>query len=472
MQDKLTLFIKENYQADICVAGGGVAGCSAALAAARKGKKVILCEKEGCLGGAAVLGCVAPLGSKETRDGRSFGGILEELVVKLEQWNRKYANADGNTIINPHLLQLLLMKELQDAGVKLLFHVEFCQCQMCEEKIQKAFFLSGQGILAVEAEIFIDATGDGALFAAAGADYVTGSEENVFEQLFEANYNKIHYEKEESLTSYGEPGAVQPASAMFLMGGVDIAKGEKYCNRLLTYEDLGITKEEFMTLPYAGSSGFEKNENLIPLPQGRILFYLGTRKGEVVVNMSRVLQVDVEDTQAVSEAERVTQLQVLYLTDFLKRFVPGFENAYFMECSVSLGIRESRRLKGKKVLKGLDAIRCKTGREDIAYASYMIDIHDPYGKRKAIGGDLKGACFGVPYDCLVSGQLKNLLVCGRCISVDHIAHASTRIQGTCIQTGQAAGTAAAVCIEEKTGVGEINVASLRKILKSDKMLIL
>ena len=121
MQDKLTLFIKENYQADICVAGGGVAGCSAALAAARKGKKVILCEKEGCLGGAAVLGCVAPLGSKETRDGRSFGGILEELVVKLEQWNRKYANADGNTIINPHLLQLLLMKELQDAGVKLLF---------------------------------------------------------------------------------------------------------------------------------------------------------------------------------------------------------------------------------------------------------------------------------------------------------------------------------------------------------------
>ena len=99
----------------------------------------------------------------------------------------------------------------------------------------------------------------------------------------------------------------------------------------------------------------------------------------------------------------------------------------------------------------------------------MVDIHDPFGKKKAIGGELEGTCYGIPYGCLVSANISNLLVCGRCISVDHIAHASTRIQGTCIQTGQAAGTAAALCLLHKTLPSELDIVRLRNILAEDNM---
>lgn len=99
----------------------------------------------------------------------------------------------------------------------------------------------------------------------------------------------------------------------------------------------------------------------------------------------------------------------------------------------------------------------------------MIDIHDPFGKRKAIGGDIQGNCYGIPYGCLVSAGISNMLVCGRCISVDHVAHASTRIQGTCIQTGQAAGTAAALCIQKGLLPAELSTGELRRVLAGDGM---
>lgn len=470
MQNELKLVITKEYKTNLLIIGGGVAGCAAAIAAGRKGIKVLLCEKEGCLGGSATMGLVSPLDAIATRDGISFGGLVEEISNELKEWNIKYAKADGNPIINPHLFQLLLLKKIDDLQIDLWFHVQLCSCDVTDNHIERAYFLSKGGIIAVEADLFIDATGDGDLLAYAGDTYTVGSESNISAQLAETGFNKMHFENHQLKSSlYKQSGAMQPASAMFTMGGVDEEKGKKYCNKLLTFNDLCISKDDFEKLSYAGTPGFEQNGDFIPMPQGRILFYPGTRNGEVVVNMSRVLQVDITDTKSFSEAEKISQLQVLYLIHFLKQFVPGFEKSYFLDCSLSLGIRESRRLKGKYVLTGTDVIHCNTTEHDVAYGSYMVDIHDPFGKKKAIGGELEGTCYGIPYGCLVSANISNLLVCGRCISVDHIAHASTRIQGTCIQTGQAAGTAAALCLLHKTLPSELDIVRLRNILAEDNM---
>ena len=119
---------------------------------------------------------------------------------------------------------------------------------------------------------------------------------------------------------------------------------------------------------------------------------------------------------------------------------------------------------GQYVLKGSDAIDCVRFEDTIACGSYIIDIHDPFGKRKAIGGQIKGNCYGIPYRSLLPKHLSNLLVCGRCISVDHVAHASTRIQGTCMLTGQAAGTAAALA---KNNFHTVNTTALRTALMHD-----
>ena len=228
-----------------------------------------------------------------------------------------------------------------------------------------------------------------------------------------------------------------------------------------------LTKEEFQKLPYAGTVGFEENGDLIPLPQGRILVGKNGRPNELLVNMSRIIGVNATDAEELTNAEVLAQQQVMYLVDFLKRFVPGFENSYLVESGNTLGIRETRRLVGKYVLSGTDAINCVHFDDDVACGSYMIDIHDPHGKRKAIGGDILGTCYGIPYRSLVSKRIKNMLVCGRCISADHVAHASTRIQGTCCMTGQAAGTAAALAVRNNASVNDIDVKEVISLLEAN-----
>ena len=138
-----------------------------------------------------------------------------------------------------------------------------------------------------------------------------------------------------------------------------------------------------------------------------------------------------------------------------------------MASSHTLGVRETRRLVGRYVLRGREAIECVPFPDTVAQGSYMIDIHDPQGKRKAIGGELKKPCYSIPYRCLLPRTVENLLVCGRCISVDHIAHASTRIQGTCILTGQAAGTAAAMAKNQRWKSAHVAPEALQQNLRMD-----
>ena len=209
-----------------------------------------------------------------------------------------------------------------------------------------------------------------------------------------------------------------------------------------TFENMQLDMEAFKKEPFYNTCGFEDNGPLIPLPQGRVLISRSTTQDTAVVNMSRVIGIDGTDAESLNRGECLAQLQVIHLVDFLKKYIPGFEQAYCTESAVTLGIRETRRLKGTYMLSGTDAIQCKTFADAIARGSYIIDIHDPLGKNKAIGGQIKGDYYEIPLRCLESETYDNLFACGRCISADHVAHSSTRIQGTCMLTGQAAGTAA------------------------------
>jgi hypothetical protein len=183
--------------------------------------------------------------------------------------------------------------------------------------------------------------------------------------------------------------------------------------------------------------------------------------------MSRVTGVNGVDADSVSRAEVVARAQVFYLADFLKRFVPGFERSALHETAAALGIRETRRLVGRYVLTGIAAIRCVSFADAIAQGSYMIDIHDPQGRRKAIGGQLQGDCYDIPWRCLLPKTVTNLIVCGRCISADHVAHSSTRIQGTSMLTGQAAGTGAALAVVHNAGVDRLSPSRLQEKLAAD-----
>lgn len=471
---KLEKEAKVRYCADVVVIGGGLAGTAAAVAAGRAGKSVLLIEKSGCLGGLATNGHVSPFDATHSRSGKPFGGIAQEILDAMDEMQKNYGvptscvKREG-----PHLLKWVLLKMAADANVQILFHADLIDVQRENDEIKYLLIHTKSGIEAVCGKMFVDATGDGDVFFGANEEFFMGSEADCGKMLEQTDLNHMHYE-DNKIDKYtperiNDTRAVQPTSVMFTMGGVDLEKHpQKYNNKNLTFEDLGIDKEEFRKLPYYGTCGFEDNGELIPLPQGRVLLSLTGRPNEMLVNMSRVIRVDATDAKELSEASVKAHLQVIYIADFLKRYVPGFENAYLVESSNTLGVRETRRLVGQYVLKGTDAINCVHFEDNIGCGSYMIDIHDPFGKSRAMGGDVKGDCYGIPYRCLVPKTVKNLLVCGRCISVDHIAHSSTRIQGTCTITGQAAGTAAALALQENESVQKLDVKLLQRKLKDAK----
>ncbi|MEE0946358.1 MAG: FAD-dependent oxidoreductase [Acutalibacteraceae bacterium] len=458
-----------SYEADVIVVGGGLAGCGAALAAARNGAKTLLIEKDGMLGGMATLGHVSPLDATHKLNDESFGGICEEIVEETRNMTLKYGGDSYFLLkVAPELLRLVLLSKLNDAGVEILFHASLIGAHREDRKIDHIYLSTKSGIEAAKAKVYIDTTGDADLVAFVGEEFVKGSEPGVFDQLYEGELDKIHFNegKDEAYGGYNSDGLMQPVSVMFTMGNVDCEVAQQYVNKFLTYADVGTTKEEVMKLSYFGKVGFEDNGEYLPLPQGRVLFVKHGVKGRsALINMSRVINVDGTNAKELSKAENDAQMQIIYLCDFLRRFIPGFENAYLQGSSHTLGVRETRRLKGRYVLKGTQAIFCEKFEDTVAGGSYIIDIHDPQGKKKAIGGRLKGDYYDIPYGCLVPKNTDNLLVAGRCISVDHIAHSSTRIQGTCVMTGQAAGTAAAVSVKENKGCYDIDVSEVQKILR-------
>jgi hypothetical protein len=454
--------------ADVVVVGGGPAGVCAAIASARMGASTLLVEQYGCLGGMMTLGLVMPLDARCSRSGKPFGGILEEIVGDVIRTSKEYCGGvgkDHHIYSSPHVIKYVLLDTVLNSNAEVLFHTSLADVCMGNNKISQLIVQTKSGLKGISGRVFIDATGDGDLLARTEEPFVSGSEPGVMEALDTTGLNKIH-EETTQYGGYAAQGVMQPVSIMFTMGGVDTVKAKPLINKRLSYADIGITKEEFQKLPYANTPGFTENGDELPLPQGRVLFFKNRRPGEVTINMTRVTGINGADALDLTKGEVIAQRQTFYVIDFLKRFIPGFENAYLLETANVLGVRETRRLVGRYVLTGTDAITCVQFPDVIAHGSYIIDIHDPQGRKKAIGGKIQGDCYDIPYRCLLPKTVENFLVAGRCISTDHVAHSTTRIQGTCMLTGQAAGVAAALAVKSKCAPGNVKVEDLQEALIS------
>lgn len=464
--------LQEIASADVLVAGGGPAGIAAAIAAARNGARTTLLEQNGCLGGMMTVGMVMPLAGHVTRHGNPLGGIISEFLERVVEQSRIYCGGQGKDhymFSAPHIMKHVALEMVTEAGVNVLFRTSLVDVARVGNRIERAIVHTKSGLGSVAAGVFIDATGDGDLIALAGEEFVKGSEPGVMQTLLGTGLDKVHDEDADTATygDYDKSGLMQPVTIMFTMGGVDAAKAQPLCNLKVRYSEIGITKEDFLKLPYANTPGFVVDDSdEVPLPQGRVLFFQTLRPGEVVINMTRVTGIDGSDAADLNRGEVICQKQVFYVLDFLKRFIPGFEHSYLIETADVLGVRETRRLRGRYILTGREAIECRQLPDVIANGTYIIDIHDPQGKRKAIGGTIHRECYDIPYRSLTPRTVENLLASGRNISTDHVAHSSTRVQGTCMLTGQAAGTAAAMALDLGVGVGEVPVPELQARLRA------
>jgi len=420
--------------------GGGPAGIGAAVAARRYTNQVILIERYGFLGGMATAGLVTPISSIRINN-HIVSAIISEILDRLKKETNSfgflpYRDEGESILIEPEALKLILPLYLKEKGVELLLHSLVTGCRVEEDRIKEIIIQSKHGEITLNGEVFIDATGDADIAVSAGVPYHFGREKN---------------------------GAIQPMTLFFKLGGIKVKKAKNWINRPISFSDLGLTREKFekLSLEAPGFANFSSGN--VPLPQGRILFAPLPRQGEVMMNVTRIKGSGINYSE-ITKAEIKAREQILVLLKIIRN-LSGFEKAYLIEVAPQIGVRETRRIKGLYTLTERDVIKGQIFSDGIARGNYPIDIHNPTGEGGGEWKLLEAAYYEIPYRALLPEKIRNLLVCGRCISATHRALASTRIMGTCIATGEAAGTAAAFALQEGVSPRELRGEEIRKELR-------
>ena len=447
-------------QYEIAVAGGGPAGLSAAITAARAGRKVVLFEKNGYLGGNATLG-LPLLGFLDLDGRRVVGGIAQEYVNRLTErgecfGHRTCPKHNSVTNIDPEGFKILAIEMCREAGVDVLLHTETCHVERENGRINRMVLYGKGNEISVKADIFIDCTGDGDLAYLAGASFESGQPET---------------------------GVLQPPTVMFTLENVDTGKLFDYIEQHpeeMTFSATidhrpGYDADYFRASPNHVFVGLRKtfqrlrDQGRCPVDRETLIYIKSPHPGEVYVNSTRLLNTDATDIFSLTRAELEGQLQVPRLVEMLRENVPGFEACFVSAIAPTLGVRETRRFRGIRRLTADEITAGLIPEDTIALGAYKIDIHSGTD-RTTLFRTVKEP-FGIPYGCLVSSEIDNLMFAGRCVSVDAATLASIRVMPQCMSMGQAAGQAAAMALTSHVLPAAVDVTELRMELYKQKAVL-
>ena len=409
---------------NLVVVGGGLTGVAAAVSAAREGLSVLLVEKSGCLGG-AISNCLVypfmPYWTKpywgEAAKNKKY--LSQGIFKEMKERHDKYVTDCKDHEFNSEYFKIVLDDMTVESGVAVLFHSVLADVKKQGEKITAIEIIAKSQHITVEADFFVDATGDGDLFYLAGCDYQLGRESD---------------------------GFCQPMTTCFRMSGVD----------------LDLFTEERPKLQELYKEKQSKGE--ITNPRENILVFFGVGEDVLHFNSTRVIKLNPTDPFDVSRAEVMARRQIHELVSFLKENSKAFDESALISIAVDIGVRESRKLKGVHILTADEIINCTQFEDSIALGNYDIDIHNPTGTGTSHRFFGDGEYYTIPYRSLLPKEFNNLLVAGRCLSATHEAQASVRIMPTCACLGQAAGTAVAVAIKTDKNAHNVDVKSLQNKL--------
>lgn len=445
---------------DVAVVGGGSAGVGAAVAAAATGARTLLIERDPFVGGdlisgLPILGCCNSLGE------RIVGGVAEDLLQACRSLGG-YVGCifDWRTLwgvcVDPEVLRLVIVDVLHRHGIDLLLGVPAAGVASAGGRVSALLVPDGGARTQIAAEFIVDCSGDGIVATWAGAECEQG----------------------------GPAGEFQPVSLVFQMGPVDFGAllgfVRDHPEEVLLAENPVIERSRAECARALAEAGYpylalSAEGNLLgsALEAGAMypctaIFMSPTSlsRREVTLNSTRVANVDATDLWALSRALPVLAEQVRICVRFARERIPGFEDANLTRLAPRVGVRETRRIVGEHVLSAEEVLEGRRSPEVVAKGGHHVDIHGAgtYQKRIPVTA---GRSYDIPYGCLIPRALENVLVAGRCLSSTREANGSARVMGTCLATGQAAGTAAALCAAHRwSDVRELPVGLLQETLRS------
>ncbi len=432
-------YITGQIRYDVVVIGGGTAGSAAAIASAMERARTLIVEKSSYLGGSASGGQVTPMMhiGIEGKPGQSY---VNE-ILKKKMAGEGYAADDnyGNDgWFNTEMLKFSLEELFMEHRGDILYCTDLVDTLVADNKLEGILIHNKSGLQLINGDVFIDCTGDADVAFCSGVPCFSGDERE---------HNN------------------QAMSLRFMVGNIDIARLKGFLKEIgepdiLEYPLVEIASVWERETPLSRIFRKALEDNTIEYPDGKYFqaFTVPGMPGVMSFNCPEIPDIyDTLNPASISKAMITGRSMIKRLYCFLKAYLPGFEESFLMSVAELPGVRESRRIKGKYILSEKDYINRARFEDAIARTAYPIDIHGLIDENKlGIRPMERGEYFEIPYRCMVTDSLENLIVAGRCISSTFIAQSSIRIQPTCRAMGEAAGIAAAYCVKNNIRPNELD----------------
>jgi FAD dependent oxidoreductase len=439
---------------DVLICGGGSAGLAAALAASRSGASTLLVELNGFLGGVATAALVSEFGGQAGYDYMS--GVAKEMADRLIARGQATPGR-FRTSFESEAFKHAALEMLQQAGAHLLLYTLIADAIVIDRCIRGVIVENKSGRQALLSKVVVDATGDADVAACAGASVVRGREGD---------------------------GRMRPVSLFFRVGNIDV-------EQLLRF--IRENPQQFAPDPSKNIMDLDRNPPMVR-PMGFFdlvrqakekddypeechylrIDNLNLGQRMATINTTRVYDVDGTRAEDLTQAYLKGVEQMRRVLAFLNAYVPGFSHSYLLDTAPVLGVRETRRIVGEYVLSEADIVEARSFPDVIGVPGYRHTrggaVHSPDGQEGAESDVVNREAidelfvYGIPYRCLLPVGVEGLLVAGRCISATHAADGYTRVIPSCMLTGQAAGTAAALAAQADIFPRQVDVSRLQRSL--------